>query len=254
MLIDRIDNNILLIYSIVVTVVLFSIVILLIISSSKKKAQAERIEKAKLEIMFSQIRPHFVYNVLNSIYYLCEIDPMKAQRAIENFADYMRTNLDSIDGQSLVTFDEEMTHIEKYMELEKMRFGDDLTIEYDIKVTDFKLPSLSIQPLMENAVKHGVGASENGGTVKLSTGETDTDYVITVSDSGVGYNPHFKNKSSNDRDGRQSANKTHVGLNNVRERLSMMCGGKVDIYTTDGEGTRVVVRIPKESKVGKKYK
>ncbi|MBR4515645.1 MAG: histidine kinase [Lachnospiraceae bacterium] len=251
MLIEGNDyNKILLVYSIAVTVALLGIVCFLIVSSSKKKAQAERMEKAKLEIMFSQIRPHFVYNVLNSIYYLCEIDPMKAQRAIENFADYMRTNLDSIDGQSLVTFDEEMTHIEKYMELEKMRFGDDLTIKYDIKVTDFKLPSLSIQPLMENAVKHGVGASENGGSVMLATEETDTDYVVTVSDSGVGYNPHFKNKSKDD----QGGNRSHVGLQNVRERLDIMCGGKVDIYTTDGTGTRVVVRIPKESKAGKKYK
>ena len=250
MLIDEIDNNrILFIYAIAVTVALVSLICYLIVSNTKKKAQTERIEKAKLEIMFSQIRPHFVYNVLNSIYYLCEIDPLKAQRAIENFADYMRTNLDSIDGQSLVSFDEEMTHIEKYMELEKMRFGDDLTVNYDIKVRDFKLPSLSIQPLMENAVKHGVGASENGGSVTLSTEETAQDYVITVSDSGVGYNPHFKSRHS----GEQSSNKSHIGLSNVRERLGMMCGGKVDIYTADGKGTRVVVRIPKTSKVGKKY-
>ena len=250
MLIDEIDNNrILFIYAIAVTVVLVALICYLIVSNTKKKAQTERIEKAKLEIMFSQIRPHFVYNVLNSIYYLCEIDPLKAQRAIENFADYMRTNLDSIDGQSLVSFDEEMTHIEKYMELEKMRFGDDLTVNYDIKVRDFKLPSLSIQPLMENAVKHGVGASENGGSVTLSTEETAQDYVITVSDSGVGYNPHFKSRHS----GEQGSNKSHIGLSNVRERLGMMCGGKVDIYTADGSGTRVVVRIPKTSKVGKKY-
>ena len=221
---------------------------ILLVSNGKKRAQAERMDRAKLEIMFSQIRPHFVYNVLNSIYYLCETDPMRAQQAVEYFADYMRTNLDSIGGQDLVPFEEELSHIKKYMELEKMRFGDDLTVNYNIKVTDFKLPSLSVQPLMENAVKHGVGASDKGGSVTLATEDTGKDYVITVTDSGVGYNPHVKNELGMKKGG--SIN--HVGLSNVRERIGIMCGGKLDIYTTDGAGTSVVVRIPKTDKNGKK--
>ncbi len=229
------------IYAIVITVILIGTVVAFLLSSDRKKEEKKEIEKKKLEIMVSQIKPHFIYNVLNSIYYLCDQDTAKAQEAISEFSDYLRANLDSINEEStVVPFSQEMKHIENYMRLEKLRFGDELEIKYDIKTQDFYVPALSIQPLMENAVKHGIRGSEDGGTVTLSTEDTGKEIVITVSDTGVGYDPHYKDKKA---DG-----KSHVGLSNVRERLAMTCGGILDIYSTDGKGTRVVVRIPKGGK------
>ncbi len=230
-----------LVYSIIITVFAVVMVILYAIQHRQRRLEQQDLEKKRLEIMFSQIKPHFIYNVLNSIYYLCEQDTGKAQEAIEDFSDYLRTNLESVEGDACVPFAREREHIENYLSLEKLRFGDELQIVYDIQTEDFELPALSLQPLVENAVKHGVGESENGGTVKISTEDAGQEIRISIEDSGAGYDPHYKAYEKKER--------SHVGLSNVRKRLSMMCDGTVDIYTTEGKGTKVIVRIPKKGNV-----
>ena len=122
------------------------------------------------------------------------------------------------------------------MYIEKLRFDDQLNIEYDIKTTDFELPLLSIQPLVENAVKHGVGMKEDGGTVKISTRETDSAYEVIIEDDGVGFDIHEKKD-----DGR-----SHVGMENTKKRLHDMCGGEVIIASNPGKGTTARVIIPKK--------
>ena len=125
--------------------------------------------------------------------------------------------------------------MEKYLYLEKLRFEEDLNIEYDLQGGDFYLPALSIQPIVENAVKHGTGAKLDGGTVCIATREEEDAFVVTVSDDGVGFDPD-KDLS----DGRE-----HVGIRNVRERVQKMCGGSLSITSREGEGTTAVIRIPK---------
>ncbi len=227
------------IYAIVVTILLVAAVVLLIINRIKRK-EKEDIEQKYLEIMGTQIKPHFIYNVLNTIWYLCEKDTARAQEAIEEFSDYLRGNLDSLNINETVPFSQEMNHIKNYLKLEKLRFGDELEIVYDIQTEDFRVPALSVQPIVENAVKHGVRASEEGGRVIISTKETPKFYEIDVFDSGAGYDPHYKSKDNGE--------KTHVGLSNTRKRLSMMCGGTLDISSTDGSGTTVNIKIPKNNK------
>lgn len=193
--------------------------------------------EAKVKVMVSQIRPHFMYNALTSIAMMCTIDPDTAQEATVTFAKYLRGNMDSLKQTKPVPFSQELEHLKKYLYIEKLRFGDKLDTAYDIQVTDFVLPQLSIQPLVENAVKHGVGMKKSGGTVTIATRETENAYEVTVSDDGVGFDTTVQKKD----DGR-----SHIGMENTRRRLKEMCGGEVIIESTPGEGTVATVVLPKE--------
>ena len=144
--------------------------------------------------------------------------------------------MNSLKEQAPVPFESELRHLETYLSLEKMRFGDELNIEYDIEATDFLIPSLTVQPLVENAVKHGVGMKEDGGTVTIATKEFDDRYEVIVSDDGVGFDTAKK-----PNDGR-----THIGMENVRNRLKTMCNAVLNIESTVGKGTVATITIPKE--------
>lgn len=200
--------------------------------------QEAQLANSRISIMLSQIQPHFLYNCLNTIYYLCEKDTETAQKAISDFSDYLRGNMDSLNNDRPVYFTNELAHIKKYLSLEKIRFDEYLNIVYDIQATNFKIPSLSVQPLVENAVKHGAGKAENGGTVVISSRELKNCFEISVTDDGVG----FDTSKANQNDGR-----SHVGIENVRKRLEMICGAVLKIESTPGEGTKAVIEIPKDS-------
>ena len=203
-------------------------------------ARAEKeLYDAKVQIMVSQIRPHFMYNALSSIAMLCTLDPETAQEATVTFADYLRGNMDSLKQTEPVPFETELEHLKKYLYIEKLRFGKKLNIVYDIQATDFKLPLLSIQPLVENAVKHGVGMKKKGGTVTISTKQTENGFEVIISDDGVGFDTNAPRKD----DGR-----SHVGMDNTRKRLKDLCGADVVITSVIGEGTTARVIIPKEER------
>lgn len=190
----------------------------------------------RVSIMVSQIQPHFLYNSLTSIAQLCEKNPSKAKKATIEFSEYLRRNMNSLKEQTPVPFESELKHLETYLSLEKMRFGDELNVEYDIETTDFLIPSLTVKPLVENAVKHGVGMKEDGGTVTIATKEFEDRYEVIVSDDGVGFDT-----SKKPNDGR-----THVGMENVRNRLKTMCNAVLNIESTVGKGTVATIKIPKE--------
>jgi sensor histidine kinase YesM len=124
--------------------------------------------------------------------------------------------------------------------IEKLRFDDLLNIEYDIQATDFVLPLLSVQPLVENAVKHGVGMKEDGGTVRISSRETETAYEVVIEDDGVGFDVNEQKD-----DGR-----SHVGMENTKRRLKEMCGAEIVIESEVGKGTTARVIIPKKEGKG----
>ena len=201
--------------------------------------QARELSETKSRIMISQMQPHFMYNVLNSIYYLCEKDTESAQDAVNTFADYLRINMDAMGKADLVSFENELTHAQKYLALEKMRFDDDLEVEYDIKVRDFKLPVFSLQPLVENAVKHGICKKDGGGVVKISTDDDEDYYYTIIEDTGVGFDPEAAVKN----DGR-----SHVGKESVTKRIDMMLNGRVEYISKIGEGTKVTLVIPKRGR------
>ena len=196
----------------------------------------EEIENLQLNMVITQMQPHFVFNVLNIIYYLCAKDTKLAQTAIDNFSSYLRTNIDSLVSDELAPFSKELEHVKNYLDLEKLRFDEELEIEYDIGPTDFHLPMLVVQPLVENAVKHGIAKSPNGGKLIVRTIEDYDNYYIYVIDNGVGFDT--KKKPAND-------GRSHIGVENVRVRIEKRVNGKLEIFSTKGKGTTAVITIPK---------
>ncbi len=210
------------------------------VEQNMRLAQREaELSDSRTQIMISQIQPHFLYNSLNSIYQLCGDDPQLARKAIDDFATYLRMNLDSLKKKTPVPFDEELKHIQTYLRMEQMRFGDRLKVEYDIKCTQFCIPALSVQPLVENAVKHGICQRENGGTVTIAAYEEPECYTVVVSDNGVGFDP----------DRPIEDDKTHIGIENVAERLQLMSRGELRIDSTPDVGTVATICIPKEERL-----
>lgn len=209
-----------------------------LIRKEEELVQKERkINEMQIRLVISQIQPHFLYNALNSIYYLCEKDPLTAQEAINNFSNYLRGNMDALRSTTPVGFDVELNHVKNYLALEKMRFEDELEVVLDIETTEFEIPSLCLQPLVENAVKHGVGKKLDGGTVTIRTREMEDSFEIIVEDDGVGFDMSEKKE-----DGR-----SHVGIENVNNRLKEMVGGDLKIKSTPGVGTFALIHIPKKS-------
>ena len=191
----------------------------------------------RMQIMLSQIQPHFLYNTLTVIQDLCRTDPAQAEAATVRFAKYLRGNMDSLRADTPVPFSRELEHTREYLTLEKMRFEDRLTVRYDIQCTSFSLPTLTLQPIAENAVRHGVRQNPEGrGEVAVSAREYPDRYEVTVTDDGPGFDPEAPQKD----DGR-----SHVGIENVRERLAQMCGGALRIDSEPGKGTRVTILLPK---------
>ena len=198
--------------------------------------EEEKAKEAQIRVMLSQIQPHFIYNVLSSISTLIPIDPVKAQEGLDNFTEYLRANLSSLTAERLIPFEDELRHIKTFLSLEKMRFGERLHIIYDIETTDFLVPPLSVQPLVENAVRHGVLKKVEGGTVILRVREEEDHHLIEVIDDGIGF----------DMNGVDFSNNEHVGLSNIRYRLTQMGMGDLSIKTKAGEGTRIAISLPKE--------
>ena len=197
--------------------------------------QEMELERSRTAVMRSQIQPHFLFNSLTAIAMLCEKDPVLAKKTAITFADYYRGNLRAIDRTEPIPFQQELEHLNMYLFIQKQRFGDDLNVVFDIETTDFLIPALSIQPLVENAVKHGIGGREDGGTVTITVRELSDSFKIIISDDGVGFDPH-----SIDNRERQ-----HIGLENVKNRLLLMCDATLSINSVLGKGTAITISLPK---------
>lgn len=196
------------------------------------RRQAEELKNARADLLLSQIRPHFLYNTLSSIYVLCREEPAEALPVIEHFMDYLQANFKGIAAKAPISFSDELKHTQAYLEVEKLRFGDALTVSYDTPVTAFRCPSLTLQPLVENAVKHGVAKGQREEHILIRTELEDGCGVILVEDDGPGFDPETAEKEA------------HIGLDNVRARLAAMCGGSLSIESAPGQGTRARIVIP----------
>ncbi|MEE1320107.1 MAG: histidine kinase, partial [Acutalibacteraceae bacterium] len=226
--------------------IISAVVFLRIVPKNIKEAKkAEQLEKEKITLdaelarsristLMSQIHPHFIYNTLGSIEQLCELDPPKAAKLVNDFSKYLRGNFCEIDNTRLICVSKELEHTEYYIGIEKVRFPD---IEFitEMDCCDFSIPALTIQPIVENAVKHGILKRESGGTVKVKVYETDCSYFISVKDNGVGF------------DVTEIESENHIGLRNIKSRLEAMCGGILHIESIVGVGTKITVEIPKEA-------
>ena len=203
------------------------------LEAEKNKIESE-LKESRISIMLSQIQPHFIYNTLGTIERMCLKDPEKAFNLVRNFSLYLRGNFSELDSVTPIRFAEELKHVEYYVNIEKVRFPD-MNIEYDVDATEFVLPALSVQPLVENAIKHGLMRLETGGTVVIRSYETPAHFCVEVKDDGVGFDS-----------GLPIDEKKHVGLRNIRGRLKAMVDGDLILESKPGAGTRAVIMIPKE--------
>ena len=201
---------------------------------TEKMVLNAQLAESRISTMMSQIRPHFIYNTLGSIEQLCELDPPKAGELVHNFAKYLRGNFGELDNPKPILMSQEMEHVHHYINIENVRFPD-MTFSFEMKSEDFSLPALTVQPIVENAIKHGLMKLEKGGSIRVISYETDTDYCISVEDDGVGFDTS-----------KLLDEKKHIGIRNIRDRLKVMVGGTLEIESTQGVGTKVLITIPKE--------
>ena len=203
------------------------------LEAEKNNVEAQ-LKESRVAIMLSQIQPHFIYNTLGTIERMCLKDPQKANELVRNFSLYLRGNFSELDSVAPIRFAEELKHVEYYVNIEKVRFPD-MNIEYKVEATEFVLPALSVQPLVENAIKHGLMRLETGGTVVIRSYETATHFCVEVKDDGVGFDTNLPIDE-----------KKHVGLRNIRGRLKAMVDGDLILESRPGSGTKAVIMIPKE--------
>ncbi len=197
--------------------------------TEKEKALAE----SRANALTLQINPHFIANTLSSVAALCSVDPSEAEKLTVRFAKYLRIYYSERGGENFIPFEKELEQIENYLAIEQTRFTR-LKVEKNIGVSDFMLPTLAVQPLVENAVLHGLLPRHGEGTIKIETEENDTAYVIRIIDDGVGF------------DKLPEDGKTHIGISNSRSRLEMLCGGRLTVTGTPGVGAISEVVIPKK--------
>ncbi len=188
----------------------------------------------------SQMEPHFLYNALGSIQEVMLTDSEYASRLLGDFTVHLRSCVRAMTHDDPIHFSQELENIRAYANIERMRFGDRLQVRYDIQTPEFSVPPLTIQPLVENAIRHGIyQRGEQGGTVTLRTWEDGTDYVIQVEDDGMGFDVEKM------RGELAQGKRDSTGLQNSTFRLEKVMGADVKIQSVTGEGSTVTVRIPR---------
>lgn len=208
------------------------------ISQKVNEEKEIKLREQRVSLMLSQIQPHFLYNTLNTITALCRANPKLAEETTIKFSGYLRENMYSMGENDMQPFSKELEHTNIYFDIEKLRFGDRVKVEYDIKSDDFNMPTLTLQPIVENAVKHGICNKLEGGTIKISTEKKGRDHIITIEDNGIGFEIE---KALND-------GRPHVGIHNVKERLKSTVKAELEIISFIGIGTIVKIIIPGERK------
>lgn len=189
------------------------------------------LEHSKNETLMAQIQPHFINNSLMALRSRCSDYP-EIYESITNFSRYLRSNFEALGDTRLILFEQEMENIEAYLALEKQNFGERLQVEYDIDCDDFLIPALSVQPLVENAVRHGVATYEKGGTVQINAHRAGGKVMIEVIDDGSG--------KSNITE--QQTKRKGIGIENVRARLHSMSNGELEIISGEhGTTARIII-------------
>ncbi|MDO4617192.1 MAG: histidine kinase [Lachnospiraceae bacterium] len=201
--------------------------------------------KSQAYLLNSQIKPHFLFNCLNVIEALIEEDPDTAILAVNRFSKFLRIGMKIETMDSMVPITKELEYVGAYLYLEQLRYGDKIRVVKEIDpMPDFRIPFLTLQPLVENAVRHGIRQRIEGGTITIHVEQMPDYYEIRIEDDGVGFLPidtEVKNEREWDPDNLTSHG---VGMTNVRNRLVMMCGGTLTIDSAPGCGTTVTIRIP----------
>ena len=198
------------------------------------RRREEELRDEKIRAMMSQMRPHFIYNTLASIYELCREDPDQAMQVIDDFTVYLQANFNAITATELIPFSEELRHTKAYLAVETALHGDDFSVDYDLETAAFRLPPLTLQPIVENAVKHGLGPGYCPVHIAVRTRVVPEGVRILVENDGAPYDPAAEREAQG-------------GLRILRERLELMCGGTLSIRILDEQppkrGTAVTISL-----------
>ena len=189
------------------------------------------IANQRTSIMVLQMRPHFIYNTMTSIYCLCGQDPQLARQVIMDFTTYLRKNFTAIASAEPIPFTSELEHTRAYLAVEQAQYEDSLFVDYDTPHKSFRVPPLTLQPIVENAIKHGRDPYAGPFRISIKTQKTDSGSEIVVADNGRGFDP-------------TDDSEPHIALKNIQQRLELMCGGSLTVAPNDGGGTVVTVAIP----------
>jgi two-component system LytT family sensor kinase len=202
-----------------------------------------RLARAEVRALRAQISPHFIYNALNTIGSFIRTDPERARELLHEFADFTRYSFRG--AGEFTTLKDELQNIQRYVALEQARFGERLTVQLRIapEVLQVVLPFLALQPLVENAIRHGLANKPGGGTIILTAENEGPDCVISVEDDGVGMDP--KRLREEVADAHLSG--AHVGMGNVDDRMRSTFGDDFGLVvdTAPGAGTKITLRVPK---------
>jgi two-component system LytT family sensor kinase len=203
----------------------------------------QRLARAEVRALRAQISPHFVYNALTTIASFIRTDPVRARELLIEFADFTRYSFRTAGEYTTLT--DELTNIERYIALEKARFGNRLNIKLQIapEVLNVVLPFLALQPLVENAVRHGLSGKPQGGTITITAENAGSECVIIVEDDGVGMDPARLTEDLDDA----HLSGAHVGLGNVDDRMRSAFGDDFGLVvdTNIGAGMKITLRVPK---------
>ena len=201
-----------------------------------RRHERDLMAEQRIQIMMTQIQPHFLYNTLSTIQVLCSVDPAQAAATTGKFSAYLRQNLNSLEFPGMTSFEKELEHTRTYADIERVRFPN-IRVDYEIEDDGFDIPPLTVQPIVENAIRHGVRIREEG-LIRVSARRVAGGHEVVIADNGVG----FDTAAVLPNDG------THIGLKNVQERIERMCGGSVTVESRLDEGTTVTLFIPEREK------
>ncbi|GGJ09456.1 sensor histidine kinase [Paenibacillus hunanensis] len=225
-------------YSLQTLAVGLSQIISTLMEVSRIEQMKEMANKAEIKALQTSINPHFLFNALNAIASSIRINPDNAREMIINLSGYLRHSLEWSD--ELIDINKELGQVVNYVEIEKARFGSKLQVVYDIDEVEVKMPSLIIQPLVENAIVHGILKGRGSGTVTLAVKDGSDFVEISVEDTGTGIDPDIINRVY---DGSMPENR--IGLSNVHQRVKLIYGEGLQIERLE-KGTRIRFHIKKE--------
>ena len=228
-------------------VLIFMAVISGVVREQNRRQMENDLLKTRLLFLQAQMSPHFLFNTLNTISSICGREHAhQAKNLILRLAEFLRRALKREDEK--VTFREEMAYIDAYLDIEKARFQDRLQVEKSIKLSDdereSEVPLLVLQPLVENAIRHGIAKKESGGTVHIEASVADRALKVEISDDGVGMEPELCERVL--VDAKSHAQGLGIGVTNIHQRLVRIYGAEYGLQfeSEKGKGTKVTVRIP----------
>ena len=212
--------------------------------------EQKQLRKAEFELLQAQINPHFLYNTLDAIVWSAEAGNQKqVVKMVGSLSEFFRSSLNK--GKELVRVREELSHARSYLEIQQIRYQDILSYEIEVpeELFEYEIPKITIQPIVENALYHGIKNRRGGGKITITGEEGDSDYRITVTDDGIGMEKERLLEITEGLSGKNPGDVKIYGLYNVNERIKLFYGEEygISIESEYDRGTKVVIRLPKKS-------